>query len=87
MTEPERIRELSPYIDIWCPIFRDLDELGLEEMQATGKPVWMYDCGTTPLFSTSQHRFLPWRAWRYNLDGVTLWTCSQSHWNDTVDAG
>ncbi len=82
MGTPERLSEFASVIDIWIPLFRDLDKPGLETMRATGKPVWTYDCGTTPLFSTARHRFLPWRAWRYNLDGVTLWTYSQSHWND-----
>ncbi len=82
MGSPERMREFEPYVDIWIPIFRDLDKPGLEVMRASGKPVWMYDCGTTPMFATSRHRFLPWRAWRYHLDGVTIWTYSQNHWND-----
>jgi hypothetical protein len=34
------------------------------------------------MFATSTHRFLPWRAWRFGLDGVTFWTYSQNHWND-----
>jgi hypothetical protein len=82
MGSPERMREFEPYVDIWIPIFRDLDKPGMEVMRASGKPVWMYDCGTTPMFATSRHRFLPWRAWRYDLDGVTIWTYSQNHWND-----
>jgi len=82
MGSPERMREFESNVDIWIPIFRDLDKPGMEVMRESGKPVWMYDCGTTPMFGTSRHRFLPWRAWRYDLDGVTLWTYSQNHWND-----
>jgi hypothetical protein len=82
MAEPERLEAFLPLIDIWIPLFRHLDRPELETMKATGKPVWMYDCGTTPMFATSRHRFLPWRAWRYGLDGVTLWTYSQNNWND-----
>ena len=78
----ERLREFVPLIDIWIPIFRDLGKPGLQVMKDSGKPVWTYDCGTTPMFSTTRHRFLPWRAWRYDLDGVTLWTYSQNNWND-----
>ena len=80
--DEERLRMFVPLIDIWIPIFRHLDKPGLEVMKASGKPVWTYDCGTTPMFSTTRHRFLPWRAWRYGLDGVTLWTYSQNNWND-----
>ena len=87
MNTPERLSKFVPVIDIWTPIFRELDEPGLETMRATGKPVWLYDCGTTPMFGTSRHRFLPWRSWRYNLDGVTLWTYSQNHWNDPPRQG
>ena len=80
--DAERQRLFVPVIDIWMPIYRALDRPELAIMKESGKPVWTYDCGTTPMFSTTRHRFLPWRAWRYDLDGVTLWTYSQNNWND-----
>lgn len=84
MDKPERIRVFAPYIDVWCPRFNHLDEAaGLEAMRATGKPIWTYNCAPSPsLYSPQTHRSMPWRAWRYRLDGVTTWTYSQSIWND-----
>ncbi|MAE65106.1 MAG: hypothetical protein CMJ18_12620 [Phycisphaeraceae bacterium] len=84
MGKPDRIRLFAPYIDVWCPHFKNLDESeALEAMRATGKPIWTYNCAPSPsLYSPQTHRSMPLRAWKYKLDGVTTWTYSQSIWND-----
>jgi hypothetical protein len=83
MDSPERIREFAPYIDVWCPVQHQLgQQQGLQAMRDTGRPVWTYECGTTPGFTPAKHRFMPWRAWHFDLDGVTFWTYSACSWND-----
>ena len=82
MDTPERIKEFAPYIDVWCPVQHQLGYPGLAAMKATGKPVWMYECGTTPGFPPSRHRFMGWRAWHYELDGLSFWTYMPCQWND-----
>ena len=82
MDTPERIKEFAPYIDVWCPVQHQLGYPGLAAMKATGKPVWMYECWTTPGFPPSRHRFMGWRVWHYELDGLSFWTYMPCQWND-----
>ena len=83
MAPAERVREFAPYIDVWCPVHHQLtDSNGLEAMRATGKPVWTYECGTTPVETPRKHRGVTWRAWHHKLDGTTYWTYSDCKWND-----
>ncbi len=85
MGPPERLKQFAPYIDYWCPHYRDLPKPGLRTMRASGHPIWTYDCGSGKAVPPSHNRALPWCAWFYKLDGVCYWTYFSSFgdtWND-----
>jgi hypothetical protein len=87
MGTPEQVRAFAPYVDYWCPYWGALpNTAGLDAMRATGKPVWTYDCGTEKRMPTGRYRVLPWRTWRYRLDGAFCWCYPGSAWNElTLD--
>lgn len=83
MGTPEQVKAFAPYVDFWCPHCGDLTKTaGLEAMRATGKPIWTYECGSVKSLPVGRYRALPWRAWRYKLDGVFFWCYPGSAWNE-----
>ncbi len=72
-------QRVAPYVDVWCPLFDDLDAMDgdgrLAFMRSTGKPIWAYDPGYTQRGEPPYRKFRTkfWHAWRLKLDGCTYW--------------
>lgn len=96
ITEAE-LREMVPYVDIWCPnrvgFLLDTGEEKLKIMQDSGATMWNYEClgnakHQSPL---GYYRGQAWLAWHHNLTGIGFWsycTSSADPWfrpQDTLD--
>lgn len=70
--------KVAPYVDVWCPIRRDLPAMAkdgrLDFMKKNGK-VWSYEAGYIQRgFSPYEYFRLPfWETYHYGLDGCTFW--------------
>jgi hypothetical protein len=74
-----------PFVDIWAPNMRMVAGLlnqdpRMKHLIDSGKPVWAYECiaqvkSVSPL---RYNRAYPWRAKFFGLEGMGIWTHSQS---------
>ena len=91
----EELREMSPYVDIWCPNrVGFLLEVGAEKLKIMqedpGAMLWNYEClgnakHQSPL---GYYRAQAWLAWHHNLTGIGFWsycTSSADPWYRPVD--
>ena len=93
----EELREMTPYVDIWCPnrvgFLLDVGAEKLKIMQDSGATMWNYEClgnakHQSPL---GYYRGQAWLAWHHNLTGIGFWsycTSGADPWyrpQDTLD--
>jgi hypothetical protein len=91
----EELREMSPYVDIWCPnrvgFLLNVGAEKLKIMQADpGAILWNYEClgnakHQSPL---GYYRAQAWLAWHHNLTGIGFWsycTSSADPWYRPLD--
>jgi len=79
--ELESIRE---YIDIYCPITSDYNEVEWSQAQQDGKEMWMYPCVGLQAPWPNSHlynrlfeiRVLLWQTYYYNIDGFLYWSAN-----------
>lgn len=75
----ETYKRVSPYVDVWCPVFEDLHAMQadgrLAFIRSTGKPIWAYEPGYTQRAESPYRKFRLkfWIAWQYGLQGCTYW--------------
>lgn len=80
---------LKPFIDIWQPNLRLVQEGAHVFFNDLNKPWWIYRNPSSPAKRASplhDYRLLPWWAWIYGADGIGFWSYSStegsSAWND-----
>jgi len=76
----EHLKEMAPYVDIWCPnrnaiVLADNTER-LAYLLSVGKAVWTYECEGNakeqpPLV---YYRGQAWLAWHHGLTGIGFWS-------------
>jgi hypothetical protein len=84
ITEDE-LREMLPYVDIWCPnrngFLLDSGAEKLAIMKDSGETLWTYECEgnvkhQSPL---GYYRAQAWLAWHHGLTGIGFWSyCTSS---------
>jgi len=91
--EDEKLRAISPYVDVWVPSGNTLETTSAREfIKKTGKEVWMYVCAgdSKRLSPITYYRILPWQAFRYDLQGwgffAHMWN-GESPWDATNNGG
>lgn len=91
--EDEKLRAISPYVDVWVPSGNTLETASAREfIKKTGKEVWMYVCAgdSKRLSPITYYRILPWQAFRYDLQGwgffAHMWN-GESPWEATNNGG
>ncbi len=76
----EELREMLPYVDIWCPnrngFLLDLSAEKFAIIKNSGKQVWTYECdgNAKHLSPLGYYRGQSWLAWRHGLTGIGFWT-------------
>lgn len=78
----EELADLSPYIDIYCPVSYDYDAEAWNAAKDDGKEMWMYACvGPRAPYPNShtynrlyEIRVLYWQVWHYDLHGFLYWS-------------
>jgi hypothetical protein len=78
----KELQAISPYIDVWCPQYRQIDKMpdAFKYMKTTNKPVWTYECDSMPAKSVLVYHILPLLAFKHELEGVAFWTYSPCRW-------
>jgi hypothetical protein len=81
----EELREMLPYVDIWCPnrsaFLLDVGQDKMDLMKSSGKTIWNYEClgnakHRSPL---GYYRAQAWLAWHHGLTGIGFWSyCTSS---------
>lgn len=96
ITEAE-IREMLPYVDIWCPnrvgFLLDVGAEKLKIMRDSGAVLWNYECQGNAKHQSplGYYRAQSWLAWHHDLTGIGFWsycTSSADPWyrpQDTLD--
>jgi len=81
----EELKQLAPYIDIWCPYTGRLgNKEEMEFYKRSGKTIWTYGIlhKTSPL---TYYRLFQWRTFALGLDGFTTFFCYNKgggdHWD------
>lgn len=77
----EELREMVPYVDIWCPnrnglILDENNAAKLDIIRHSGSFVWMYECDgnvkhQSPL---GYYRAQAWLAWHLGMTGIGFWS-------------
>lgn len=76
----EELREMLPYVDIWCPnrngFLLDLSAEKFAIIKNSGKQVWTYECdgNAKHLSPLGYYRGQSWLVWRHGLTGIGFWT-------------
>ena len=94
---PEELRAIAKYVDIWMPSYEALIEPhpeDLEFLKSTGRTLWMYSCinGTPmPLYDYYLRRH--WVGWDLGVTGIAQWAYadhggweSSNSWNWVIGA-
>ena len=78
----EELKAISPYIDVWCPQYMQIDKMpdAFKYMKKTKKPIWTYECDSMPAKPVLIYHVLPLIAFKHKLDGVAFWTYSPCRW-------
>lgn len=84
----DELREMLPYVDIWCPnrlglVLTKSSEEKLGVIKNSGNAVWMYECfgnvkHQSPL---AYYRAQAWLAWQHGITGIGFWTYCTSQDN------
>lgn len=80
----EDLKNMSPYVDIWCPnrtgflLNEGQDKLAF--IKSTGKTIWTYECigNAKHLSPIGYYRSQAWLAWHHGLTGIGFWSYSTS---------
>jgi len=75
----DTIREMDPWVDVWCPEVGMLERLGdslLDIIATRDRQVWCYQApgDVRALEPLGFYRMQPWVALRYGLQGSGYWT-------------
>lgn len=77
----EELREMLPYVDIWCPNRRGLildktNAAKLDIIRNSGNTVWTYECDSNAKHQSplGYYRAQAWLAWHLNLTGIGFWS-------------
>jgi hypothetical protein len=81
----EELREMLPYVDIWCPnrigFLLDAGAEKWEIIKNSGAQLWTYECEGNAKHQSplGYYRGQSWLAWRHGLTGIGFWTyCTSS---------
>jgi hypothetical protein len=77
----EELREMAPYVDIWCPnrlglLLKEETVEKLDIIKATGKAVWTYECMSNAKHQSplAYYRAQAYLAWRHRMTGIGFWS-------------
>jgi len=78
------LEDLRDYIDIFCPVSNDRDQVRWDEQLELGKEFWFYACVGPMAPWPNSHlynrlyecRVLIWQVWQYKLHGFLYWSSS-----------
>lgn len=80
ITEDE-LREMLPYVDIWCPNRRGLildktNTAKLDIIKDSGATVWTYECDSNAKHQSplGYYRAQAWLAWHHDMTGIGFWS-------------
>ena len=84
ITEDE-LREMLPYVDIWCPnrngFLLDSGAEKLAIIKSSGETLWNYECEGNAKHQSplGYYRGQAWLAWHHGLTGIGFWSyCTSS---------
>jgi hypothetical protein len=81
------LRNMAPYVDIWCPNRNGyLLEQGSEKLafiKSTGKMVWTYECEGNAKHQSplGYYRAQSWLVWHHGLTGIGFWSYCTSRYD------
>jgi len=91
INEPEGVRELNDYVDIWDVYVAQYWGTGVSEYQKKGKEVWLAVCiwpadppNLFVEYLPLDARVLSWFCWKYNAVGFEYW--SSVSWKDNASS-
>ena len=80
----EDLKNMNPYVDIWCPnrtgFLLNEGQDKLAYLKSTGKTIWTYECigNAKHLSPIGYYRSQAWLAWHHGLTGIGFWSYSTS---------
>jgi hypothetical protein len=81
------LRNMAPYVDIWCPNRNGyLLNQGAEKLafiKSTGKTVWTYECEGNAKHQSplGYYRAQSWLVWHHGLTGIGFWSYCTSRYD------
>ena len=80
----EDLKNMNPYVDIWCPnrtgFLLNEGQDKLAYLKSTGKTIWTYECigNAKHLSPIGYYRSQAWLVWHHGLTGMGFWSYSTS---------